>query len=84
MSTLITQQSPGHDADVGRPAVCIGMHLAQLELRHSLANFYRAFEAGVMPAAVEGFTEDDMKPQSLFLMPPRGKRCLLAPRKSTV
>ena len=67
-----------------RKLVCIGMHLAQLELRHSLANFYRAFEFGVEPATVEGFSDEEMQPASHFLMPPRGKRCLVAPRKSAV
>lgn len=60
------------------------MHLAQLELRHALANFYRTFEFGMQPAFVEGFTEKDMKPVSHFLMPPKGKRCYLAPRKTAV
>lgn len=64
--------------------VCIGMHLAQLELRHALANFYRTFEFGVKPAAVEGFSDADMVPASHFLCPPRGKRCLVRPRKAVV
>ena len=61
--------------------VCIGMHFAQLELRYALASFYRAFPAGVKPAFVEGFTEDDMLQTSYFITPPKGKRCLVMPRK---
>jgi hypothetical protein len=50
-------------------AVCIGSHFAQLELRHALANFYRTFDAGVKPAEVNGFGENDMLQMSFFLTP---------------
>ena len=82
MRVVLFTSKRGHYANCSQ--VCIGMHLAQLELRHSLANFYRAFEFGVKPAAVEGFSEADMKPLSHFLIPPRGKRCLVTPRKTAV
>lgn len=65
----------------GGSRVCIGMHFAQLELRHALANFYRTFEGGVKISHAEGFSEADMVPMSYFLQPPKGKRCLLQRRK---
>lgn len=67
-------------ADVARYLVCIGMHFAQLELRHALANFYRTFTKGVKMAYVDGFTEDDMLPMGFFLSPPKGHRCLVEVR----
>ncbi|KAK5713702.1 hypothetical protein LTR17_017545 [Elasticomyces elasticus] len=65
----------------GGSRICIGMHFAQLELRYALAHFYRTFAVGMKPAFVEGFTEEDMLQLSYFLCPPKGKRCLVMPRK---
>ncbi|KAK5681306.1 hypothetical protein LTS10_007068 [Elasticomyces elasticus] len=65
----------------GGSRICIGMHFAQLELRYALAHFYRTFAGGMKPAFVEGFTEEDMLQLSYFLCPPKGKRCLVMPRK---
>lgn len=73
-----------HRVLADQEAVCIGMHLAQLELRHALANVYLAFDTGVKPALAQGFSENDMRPASNFLMQPSGQRCLVAPRKSVV
>lgn len=53
------------------------MHFAMLELRYALVAFYRAFPNGVRLASKEGFTAAEMEPVSLFLMPPKGKRCLV-------
>ena len=61
-------------------AVCIGQHLAMMELRHTLAAFYRRFDRGMTPAVDCGFTISDMEPKSYFLTAPQGKRCLLACR----
>ncbi|KAK3637992.1 hypothetical protein LTR56_013392 [Elasticomyces elasticus] len=65
----------------GGSRICIGMHFAQLELRYALAHFYRTFAGGMKPAFVEGFEEGDMLQMSYFLCPPKGKRCLVMPRK---
>lgn len=65
----------------GGSRICIGMHFAQLELRHALANFYRAFPMGMVPSRAEGFTADDMTPMSFFITALKGKRCLLARRE---
>jgi len=61
--------------------VCIGMHLAQMELRHALANFYRTFDSGMKPSLAHDFSEADMVPMFYFLTPPKGKRCLLKCRE---
>ncbi|KAK5168932.1 uncharacterized protein LTR77_006241 [Saxophila tyrrhenica] len=66
----------------GGSRVCLGMHFAQLELRHALANFYRAFPYGVRASQAEGFTEADMTPMAFFIDGPRGKRCLMESRKA--
>lgn len=65
----------------GGSRVCIGMHFAQLELRHALANFYRAFEGGVRMSQVDGMSPDDMITMTNFLEPIKGKRCLMERRK---
>lgn len=57
------------------------MHLAQMELRHALANFYRTFNCGMKPSRAHGFSEADMVPMFYFLTPPKGKRCLLQCRE---
>ncbi|KXL46389.1 hypothetical protein M433DRAFT_165487 [Acidomyces richmondensis BFW] len=65
----------------GGSRICIGMHLAQMELRHALANFYRTFNCGMKPSRAHGFSEADMVPMFYFLTPPKGKRCLLQCRE---
>ena len=57
------------------------MHLAQLEIRHALANFYRTFTTGTMTSHAEGFQAEEMEQMEFFLMPPKGKRCLIEKRK---
>lgn len=65
----------------GGSRICIGMHFAQLEMRHALANFYRTFESGMRMSSAEGMSEDDMVPMCYFLEPPKGKRCMMERRK---
>lgn len=60
--------------------VCIGMHFAQLELRHALANFYRAFDSGMKMSTAEGFSEKEMVFASHFIVGPAGKRTLMQRR----
>ncbi|KAK0768186.1 hypothetical protein LTR91_022690 [Friedmanniomyces endolithicus] len=67
----------------GGSRVCIGSHLAQLELRHALANFYRTFPSGVRLSKAEGFSDADMMQMAYFLSPPKGKRCLVESRKQS-
>ncbi|KAI9925425.1 hypothetical protein ASPWEDRAFT_173096 [Aspergillus wentii DTO 134E9] len=56
--------------------ICIGMHLAQIELRLATASFFRAFPHARVSAR-EQMSQSDMEQTIYFLMSPRGKRCLL-------
>lgn len=56
--------------------VCIGLHLAQLELRIATAKFFRAFPNAKL-SIMEGFSDDDMEQVIYFLMYPKNKRCLI-------
>jgi cytochrome P450 len=57
-------------------AVCIGLHLAKMELRIATAEFFRAFPNAKV-ATVGGFSDDDMEQVTYFLMYPKGKRCMI-------
>ena len=56
--------------------VCIGLHLARIELRLATALFFRKFP-NAHPSVKEGMTEWDMDMKSFFLMTPQGHRCLV-------
>ncbi|KAK4089827.1 hypothetical protein Purlil1_5930 [Purpureocillium lilacinum] len=56
--------------------VCIGMHLAQLELRLATARFFLEFPDATM-ASVDGMTDEDMEQVIHFLLAPKGRRCLV-------
>ncbi|KAI0149566.1 cytochrome protein [Xylariaceae sp. FL1272] len=61
----------------GRGArVCIGQHLARIELRLATARFFLAFPSTCM-SSLEGMTDDDMKPVIQLFLTSKGKRCLL-------
>lgn len=57
--------------------VCIGMHLARLELRLCTARFFRAFPDAKV-STLEGMCDSDMDPLLYFLAIPKSKRCLIA------
>lgn len=57
-------------------AVCLGIHLAGMELRLATALFFRAFPLARVSTR-EGMCDDDMEMASFFLMVPRGHRCLV-------
>ncbi|CAO2649664.1 Nn.00g070490.m01.CDS01 [Neocucurbitaria sp. VM-36] len=57
--------------------VCLGLHLAHMELRHAAARFFRTYPQARVSTA-EGFCDDDMEEVIYFLMSPRNKRCLIA------
>ncbi|KAI0192445.1 cytochrome P450 [Astrocystis sublimbata] len=60
----------------GGSRVCLGIHLARMELRMATAIFFRTFpNAKVSPA--EGFCDEDMEPEMFFLLGPKSKRCLI-------
>lgn len=56
--------------------VCLGLHLARMELRLGIAHFFRAFPNAQM-SALEGMADDDMEQVTYFLAPPKNKRCLI-------
>jgi hypothetical protein len=56
--------------------VCIGLHLARIELRLGAALFFRKFPYA-HPSTKEGMSEEDMVMKSFFLMAPQGHRCLI-------
>ncbi|KAJ4345353.1 uncharacterized protein N0V89_011483 [Didymosphaeria variabile] len=60
----------------GGARICIGLHLAQLELRIATAKFFRAFPNAKV-SRLDGFNNDDMEQVIYFLMYPKGKRCLI-------
>lgn len=57
-------------------AVCLGLHLARMELRLGISHFFREFPNSKM-SALEGMTDDDMEQVTYFLAPPKNKRCLI-------
>ncbi|KAF3760962.1 cytochrome P450 [Cryphonectria parasitica EP155] len=60
----------------GGSRICLGLHLARLELRLATARFFRAFP-NAERSTREGMTDDDMQQMLYFLAPPKGKRCLI-------
>ncbi|KAK9418007.1 hypothetical protein SUNI508_08436 [Seiridium unicorne] len=60
----------------GGSRVCIGMHLARLELGLATALFFKRFPNAQI-SALEGMAEADMVPNMFFLLSPKGKRCLV-------
>ncbi|KAI1214358.1 putative cytochrome P450 [Annulohypoxylon truncatum] len=59
--------------------VCLGLHLARMELRLMTARFFTRFP-NAKPSTLEGFTDDDMDPKMFFLMQPKNQRCLIEAR----
>ncbi|KAI0114408.1 cytochrome P450 [Nemania sp. FL0031] len=60
----------------GGSRICIGLHLARIELRLGIARFFRAFP-NARVSALEGMSEKDMIPTLFFLAQPQGHRCLI-------
>ncbi|KAL9081228.1 MAG: hypothetical protein Q9157_000203 [Trypethelium eluteriae] len=60
----------------GGSRICIGLNLAQMELRIATAHFFRSFPNAKVTRA-ENFGEEDMDPMIYFLLIPKGKRCLI-------
>lgn len=56
--------------------VCIGLHLARIELRLAVAHFFRRFPTARV-SMKDGMSEKDMEPKMYFLMAPQGHRCLI-------
>ncbi|KAL2678701.1 hypothetical protein Neosp_009452 [[Neocosmospora] mangrovei] len=60
----------------GGARVCIGKHLARMELRLGTARFFRAFPSATVSRS-EGMSDQDMIPKVFFLLAPNGGRCLI-------
>ncbi|KAL4925170.1 cytochrome P450 [Aspergillus undulatus] len=59
----------------GGVRICLGMHLAKMEMRLAVARFYAAF--GDALKVDEGMKDNEMDQVGWFLGAPKGKRCLL-------
>ncbi|KAF2637187.1 cytochrome protein [Massarina eburnea CBS 473.64] len=60
----------------GGSRICIGMHLAYMEMRLATAKFFRRFPDSRTSTA-EGFCDSDMDQVIFFLMFPKKKRCMI-------
>ncbi|RYP08040.1 hypothetical protein DL765_008934 [Monosporascus sp. GIB2] len=60
----------------GGSRVCMGLHLAYIELRLATARFFREFPNATV-SSIEGMSDEDMKQDLYFVMSPRGHRCLI-------
>ncbi|KAJ5671123.1 hypothetical protein N7507_000250 [Penicillium longicatenatum] len=60
----------------GGSRICIGVHLARIELRLATALFFRRFPQAKISSS-EGMSSDDMVMKAFFLMAPQGHRCLV-------
>ncbi|KAF2875576.1 cytochrome protein [Massariosphaeria phaeospora] len=58
----------------GGARICIGLHLAQMELRLATAKFFRTFP-NARVSDKDGFSDDDMEQVIYFLMFPKKKYC---------
>ena len=61
----------------GGSRICIGMHLAKMELRGAVTAFFRQFPTATVAYGVDGFSERDMETLEFFLVKARGGRCLI-------
>ncbi|KAL2284139.1 hypothetical protein FJTKL_09121 [Diaporthe vaccinii] len=60
----------------GGSRICLGVHLAKLELRLAVARFFTEFPGAKM-SSLDGMCDDDMEPKIFFMMAPKNKRCLI-------
>ncbi|PYH44031.1 cytochrome P450 [Aspergillus saccharolyticus JOP 1030-1] len=64
----------------GGSRVCLGIHLARIELRLATAMFFRRFPQARVSSR-DGMSEADMVMETFFLMAPKGHRCLIEGRR---
>ncbi|KAI1332317.1 cytochrome P450 [Xylariaceae sp. FL0255] len=60
----------------GGSRICIGLHLAKIELRLAAVRFFRAYPNAKV-STQEGMNDDDMEQELFFLAQPSGHRCLI-------
>lgn len=56
--------------------VCLGLHLARMELRLATARFFTTFP-NAQVSSREGFNDEEMNPNMFFLLTPNKHRCLI-------
>ncbi|KAJ1336100.1 azaphilone biosynthesis cytochrome P450 monooxygenase [Microdochium nivale] len=59
--------------------ICLGLHLAMMELRLATARFFLQYPDAQVSGA-DGMSDADMEQVSFFIAFPRGKRCLIQGR----
>lgn len=72
----VSQAHPSDTFKVLTVTVCLGMHLARMELRLATSLFFRALPNSRVSSR-EGMSSGDMEMSSTFLMAPKGHRCLI-------
>ncbi|CAG9980940.1 unnamed protein product [Clonostachys byssicola] len=73
----VTPDMKSHFMPFGRAGrICIGMHLAYMELRHGAAKFFLEFPNATI-SSKEGMSDEEMTPEIFFLLGPKGHRCLI-------
>ncbi|KAI0131911.1 cytochrome P450 [Xylariales sp. AK1849] len=60
----------------GGSRICLGLHLARMELRLAAALFFHTFPNATV-SVLEGFSDEDMDPKMFFLLSPKNNRCLI-------
>ncbi|KAF2724387.1 putative cytochrome P450 [Polychaeton citri CBS 116435] len=61
---------------------CVGLHLANMELRMAAVGFFKAFPQ-VIPSTTNGMSDEAMEMVNYFLVAPKGHKCLITvPGKS--
>ncbi|KAI0468215.1 cytochrome P450 [Xylaria cf. heliscus] len=60
----------------GGSRICIGMHLAYIELRMGIASFFRTFP-NARVSTREGMSDNDMTQALYFISSPQSHRCLI-------
>ncbi|KAB5578826.1 cytochrome protein [Coniochaeta sp. 2T2.1] len=63
----------------GGSRICIGMHLARMELRLATARFFKTFPRAVQ-SSTDGMSDADMELEAYFISYPTGKRTLIEVR----
>lgn len=53
---------------------CLGIHLARMELRHGVADFFRACKGARI---ADSMKDSDMDIRNFFLISPAGDRCMI-------
>lgn len=56
--------------------VCLGLHLAYMEMRHSVATFFRECRGARLAAPLA--SRSGMEMEHYFLIVPKGRRCEIA------